>query len=190
MQIADQYAFIPREAISRFLTFCSECQRKPPSQPQQPAKSSGADGGLTEQQLDSAGDPGGPGSLGPLVTPPATPPSGGGALYGLYRERADLVVVEQEAVEILPVTAENLERLDQTTDINLSLPITSTYLRRMRQRTEPCEETGGDQTGDHDEVRCRHYCYTSDKSDITSHLPPTSHLSLCLSCLINNYEKY
>ena len=29
-QIADQFAFIPREAISRFLTFCSECQRKQP----------------------------------------------------------------------------------------------------------------------------------------------------------------
>ena len=163
MQIADQYAFIPREAISRFLTFCSECQRKPPSQ-QQPGKKSGAQV-LTEQQLDSAGDGPGP-PLGPLVTPPATPPSGGGAVYGLYKERADLMVVEQEPVEILPVTAENLEKLDleldQNTDINLSLPITSTYLRRMRQRTEPCEETGVDQTGEQDEVRCRHYSYTSD----------------------------
>ena len=57
-------------------------------------------------------------------------------MYGLYKERADLMVVEQEPVEILPVTAENLEKLDleldQNTDINLSLPITSTYLRRMR----------------------------------------------------------
>ena len=116
---------------------------------------------MTEQQLDSAGD--GPGPLGALVvTPPATPPSGGGAVYGLYRERADLIVAEEEAVEILPVTAENLEKLDldQNTDINLSLPITSTYLRRMRQRTEPCEETGGDQTGDQDEVGCRHYRVT------------------------------
>ena len=115
---------------------------------------------MTEQQLDSAGD--GPGPLGPLVTPPATPPSGVGAMYGLYRERADLIVAEEESVKILPVTAENLEKLDldQNTDINLSLPITSTYLRRMRQRAEPCEETGCDQTGDQDEVRCRHYCVT------------------------------
>ena len=30
VQIADQYAFIPREAVSRFLLYCSECQRKPP----------------------------------------------------------------------------------------------------------------------------------------------------------------
>ena len=114
---------------------------------------------MTEHQLDSAGD--GPGPLGPLVTPPATPP-GGGPLYGLYRERADLMVAEEETVEILPVTAENLEKLDldQNTDINLSLPITSTYLRRMRQRMEPCEETGGDLTGDQDEVRCRHYTVT------------------------------
>ena len=169
-QIADQYAFIPREAISRFLTFCSECQRKPPSQPQ-PGKKSGAQV-MTEQQLDSAGD--GPGPLGPLVTPPATPPSGVAAMYGLYRERADLIVAEEESVEILPVTAENLEKLDldQNTDINLSLPITSTYLRRMRQRMEPCEEIGGDQTGDQDEVRCRHYCVNSHP---TTPQPPPPH---------------
>ena len=28
-QVADQYAFIPREAVSRFLIHCSQCQRKP-----------------------------------------------------------------------------------------------------------------------------------------------------------------
>ena len=28
MQVADQYAFIPREAISKFLLFCIDCQRK------------------------------------------------------------------------------------------------------------------------------------------------------------------
>ena len=28
-QVADQYAFIPREAVSRFLLHCTECQRKP-----------------------------------------------------------------------------------------------------------------------------------------------------------------
>lgn len=28
MQVADQYAFIPREAISKFLLYCIECQRK------------------------------------------------------------------------------------------------------------------------------------------------------------------
>ena len=27
-QVADQYAFIPREAISKFLLFCIDCQRK------------------------------------------------------------------------------------------------------------------------------------------------------------------
>ena len=52
LQIADQYAFIPREAISRFLTFCSECQRKQPSQ-QAGGKKSGNQV-ITEQQLDSA----------------------------------------------------------------------------------------------------------------------------------------
>ena len=26
-QVADQYAFIPREAVSRFLLYCTECQR-------------------------------------------------------------------------------------------------------------------------------------------------------------------
>ena len=69
---------------------------------------------------------------------------------------------DEETVEILPVTAENLEKLelDRSTDINLSLPITSTYLRRMRQRPEPCEEAGGEQTGEQDEVRCRHHSYS------------------------------
>ena len=28
LQVADQYAFIPREAISKFLLFCIDCQRK------------------------------------------------------------------------------------------------------------------------------------------------------------------
>ena len=27
-QVADQYAFIPREAISKFLLYCIDCQRK------------------------------------------------------------------------------------------------------------------------------------------------------------------
>ena len=57
-------------------------------------------------------------------------------------------------MQILPVTAENLQKLEDSTDINLSLPITSTYLRRMRQRTETSEAR------DCDEVRCRHYSLT------------------------------
>jgi len=27
--VADQYAFIPREAVSRFLLHCTQCQKKP-----------------------------------------------------------------------------------------------------------------------------------------------------------------
>ena len=37
-------------------------------------------------------------------------------------------------VTILPVTAENLAKLDNSRDIDLSFPITSTYLRQMRHR--------------------------------------------------------
>ena len=37
-------------------------------------------------------------------------------------------------VTILPVTAENLAKLDNSGDIDLSFPITSTYLRQMRHR--------------------------------------------------------
>lgn len=40
---------------------------------------------------------------------------------------------------ILPVTAENLQKLDNAADINLSLPITSTYLRQMRHKSEMLE---------------------------------------------------
>ena len=40
-------------------------------------------------------------------------------------------------VTILPVTAENLAKLDNSRDIDLSFPITSTYLRQMRHRPEP-----------------------------------------------------
>jgi hypothetical protein len=28
LQVADQYAFIPREAVSRFLLYCTECQER------------------------------------------------------------------------------------------------------------------------------------------------------------------
>ena len=41
------------------------------------------------------------------------------------------------SVTILPVTAENLAKLDSSRDIDLSFPITSTYLRQMRHRPEP-----------------------------------------------------
>ena len=30
LQVADQYAFIPREAISKFLSYCTECEKKKP----------------------------------------------------------------------------------------------------------------------------------------------------------------
>jgi len=39
--------------------------------------------------------------------------------------------------QILPVTAENLQKLENSSDIDLSLPITSTYLRRMRGMVGP-----------------------------------------------------
>ena len=42
-------------------------------------------------------------------------------------------------LNILPVTAENLQRLENTADISLSLPITSTYLRQMRHKSEMLE---------------------------------------------------
>ena len=57
-------------------------------------------------------------------------------------------------VTILPVTAENLAKLDNSRDIDLSFPITSTYLRQMRHR--PMEVTsaavGAEADEDDDEV--------------------------------------
>ena len=58
VQVADQYAFIPREAVSRFLIHCVECQRKP-SLPTDIKP---------ELEGECAGVP-------QLSTPPATPPS-------------------------------------------------------------------------------------------------------------------
>ena len=58
-------------------------------------------------------------------------------------------------VTILPVTAENLARLDNSRDIDLSFPITSTYLRQMRHRPEPeltCAAAGPELDEEDDEV--------------------------------------
>ena len=58
-------------------------------------------------------------------------------------------------VTILPVTAENLAKLDNSRDIDLSFPITSTYLRQMRHRPEPeltRSATGAEPDEEDDEV--------------------------------------
>ena len=69
--MADQYAFIPREAVSRFLLHCTQCQKKPV-------------GGLvnnfdikSEPLTELEGKPSTP----QLATPPATPPSEAASCY-------------------------------------------------------------------------------------------------------------
>ena len=55
-------------------------------------------------------------------------------------------------VTILPVTAENLAKLDNSRDIDLSFPITSTYLRQMRHRPEAATAGGAEPDEEDDEV--------------------------------------
>ena len=77
-------------------------------------------------------------------------------------------------VTILPVTAENLAKLDNSRDIDLSFPITSTYLRQMRHRPEPelnSAAAGPELDEEDDEVgHNRIYCIglnlTTSQSDI------------------------
>ena len=57
LQVADQYAFIPREAISKFLSYCTECQKKAPRE---------REGSDVSLELSHSHVP---------ATPPATPPS-------------------------------------------------------------------------------------------------------------------
>ena len=55
-------------------------------------------------------------------------------------------LLKQSKSRILPVTAENLQKLENSGDINLSLPITSTYLRQMRHKSEmPINDANDDQ---------------------------------------------
>ena len=54
-------------------------------------------------------------------------------------------------VTILPVTAENLARLDNSRDIDLSFPITSTYLRQMRHRPELTSAAAGPELDEEDD---------------------------------------
>ena len=62
LQVADQYAFIPREAISKFLSYCTECQRKQPRDAGQPSET----GSEVSLEISHSHVP---------ATPPATPPS-------------------------------------------------------------------------------------------------------------------
>jgi len=211
--VADQYAFIPREAISRFLLYCTECQRKQPNCPN-PTKTTtteprqSLDRPLSEEPLYKVGTPPVP----TPATPPATPPhqlprspveslhpvisrEGGQGRVGLpttylspgvsndlttarelppgpplppllhhdhlhhhHHHAAAHAMAYAQAINamqsfatrsfynpngyhapphILPVTAENLQKLENSSDIDLSLPITSTYLRRMRGMVGP-----------------------------------------------------
>ena len=67
MQVADQYAFIPREAISKFLLFCIDCQRKNSmsdhrgggggSNGNSKASSGGGAGSVTSERSSSADSP-------------------------------------------------------------------------------------------------------------------------------------
>jgi len=223
--VADQYAFIPREAISRFLLYCTECQRKQPVSNASCVKPPTIESSESRQSFDSASrplsedqgsifNPKKPGTPVPLINPPATPPAtppndlhtvpkspveslhpvisgeGGERRVGLpttylspgnpndlttsrelpvpsrlpltpvlqhdhysHQAAAAHAMAYAQAInamqsfasrsfynpngyqappQILPVTAENLQKLENSSDIDLSLPITSTYLRRMR----------------------------------------------------------
>ena len=230
-QIADQYAFIPREAISRFLLYCTECQRKQPPGGGGASKKTKLN---NEQQLTIEVeslktvpspvyfDPKKPflHQINPPATPPATPPIDPGSppkvvLYGagcrICQEEGgrceslqhtkylpqgihnDLTTCGQDQrrqskspgepnphpdhyatpalayaqaiqsfktptlpypiyhhppVKILPITAENLQKLENSSDIDLSLPITSTYLRRMRRQGDGDPPYGRQGDGD------------------------------------------
>ena len=67
-QVADQYAFIPREAVSRFLLHCTECQRKPAGM----VNNFDIKSELSSEPSEFETKPTTP----QLATPPATPPSG------------------------------------------------------------------------------------------------------------------
>ena len=67
--MADQYAFIPREAISKFLSYCTECQKKQPSHQGQPGpevRQCEAAHEVSHEAMEISHVP---------ATPPATPPS-------------------------------------------------------------------------------------------------------------------
>ena len=66
-QVADQYAFIPREAVSRFLLHCTECQRKPAGM----VNNFDIKSELSSEPSEFETKPTTP----QLATPPATPPS-------------------------------------------------------------------------------------------------------------------
>ena len=68
LQVADLYAFIPREAISKFLSYCTECQRKQPSQSagQQEPEVRQSPFEASHEAMEINHVP---------ATPPATPPS-------------------------------------------------------------------------------------------------------------------
>ena len=67
--MADQYAFIPREAVSRFLLHCTECQRKPTGMVVN--NSFDIKSELSSEPSEFEAKPSTP----QLATPPATPPS-------------------------------------------------------------------------------------------------------------------
>ena len=66
-QVADQYAFIPREAVSRFLLHCTECQRKPAGM----VNNFDIKSELSSEPSEFETKP----NTVQLATPPATPPS-------------------------------------------------------------------------------------------------------------------
>jgi len=227
--IADQYAFIPREAISRFLLYCTECQRKqPPTQgisAKKPRLNTDQQLNIEVESLQAAPpplyfDPKTPflNQINHPATPPATPPIDPGSPQKIFPDGPESTICQDEGarcdglhtkylspgipndlttcgqdqrrqnkvpgdathsdhytnqaaaaaqaiayaqalqsfktpalpfpiyhhspVKILPITAENLQRLENSSDIDLSLPITSTYLRRMRRQGMPCEDGG------------------------------------------------
>jgi len=148
--VADQYAFIPREAVSRFLLHCTQCQKKPVA-------------GLVNN-FDIKSEPltelDGKPSTPQLATPPATPPSEAASCYtglpyilppqgpigphaALAYAQALNAIQSFAARALYPVvpdsdclaTSLQLQQFQPTAEIDMRLPITSTYLRRMRAIT-------------------------------------------------------
>ena len=92
--------------------------------------------------------------------------------------------VSGEEVRILPVTEENLRKLESAEDINLSLPITSTYLRQMRHNKPEMEtydhEAAREADQDEEEVGLNFLHKKYQKNNHWRQLTPTEGLLLHL----------
>lgn len=118
VQITEIYAFLPREAVTRFLMQCSECQRRGTTNVASPPSTTS----LSQTAVTSPVVGVSPGSPTPPASPAAKPPLPPHH-YHLHHPSTTTTTPPQLPPSMLALTAHS---------IDLSLPLTSTLIKRAQ----------------------------------------------------------